>query len=135
MELFNWRTRTISSGVGPEKNRFYLYGKKFFLYNNHQALQPLIKRDRCNKQYSARLTWWLDRLAHFNISIQQILGNNLKFSRFFSPKSCTTTENTFDEQHVKNILTEQAELSLTTEESSRTNHNTRPTKALLTNTI
>ena len=41
---------------GLEKLRFYLYGKKVFLYTDHQALEPLIKRNRCNKQYSARLT-------------------------------------------------------------------------------
>ena len=45
---------------GLEKFRFYLYGKKVFLYTDHQALEPLIKRNRCNKQYSARLTRWLD---------------------------------------------------------------------------
>ena len=33
---------------GLEKVRFYLYGKKVFLYTDHQALEPLIKRNRCN---------------------------------------------------------------------------------------
>ena len=41
---------------GLEKFRFQLYGKKVYLYTDHQALEPLIKRNRCNKQYSARLT-------------------------------------------------------------------------------
>ena len=54
---------------GLEKFRFYLYGKEVFLYTDHQALEPLIKRNRCNRQYSARLTRWLDRLAHFDIAI------------------------------------------------------------------
>ena len=31
---------------GLEKFRFYLYGKKVFLYTDHQALEPLIKRNR-----------------------------------------------------------------------------------------
>ena len=53
---------------GLEKFRFYLYGKKVFLYTDHQALEPLIKRNRCNRQYSARLTRWLDRLAHLDIA-------------------------------------------------------------------
>ena len=52
---------------GLEKLRFLLYGKKVFYNTDHQALEPLIKRNRCNKQYSARLTRWLDRLAHFDI--------------------------------------------------------------------
>ena len=55
---------------GLEKFRFYLYGKRVRLYTDHQALEPLIKRNRSNKQYSARLTRWLDRLTHFDISIQ-----------------------------------------------------------------
>ena len=41
---------------GLEILRFYLYGKKVHLYTDHQALEPLIKRNRSNKQYSARLT-------------------------------------------------------------------------------
>ena len=41
---------------GLEKLRFYLDGKKVQLYTDHQALEPLIKRNRSNKQYSARLT-------------------------------------------------------------------------------
>ena len=36
--------------------RFCLYGKKVFLYTNQQALEPLIERNRSNKQYCARLT-------------------------------------------------------------------------------
>ena len=69
---------------GLETFRFYLYGKKVFLYTGHQALQPLIKRNRCNRQNSARLTRWLDRLAHFDIAIQHIAGSNLKFTDFLS---------------------------------------------------
>ena len=53
---------------GLKKFRFHLYGKKVYLYADHQALAPLIKRNRCNKQYSARLIRWLDRLAHFDIA-------------------------------------------------------------------
>ena len=66
---------------GLEKFRFYLYGKKVFLYTDHQALEPLIKRNRCKRLYSARLTRWLDRLAHFDIAIQHIAGSNLKVGR------------------------------------------------------
>ena len=98
---------------GLEKFRFYLYGKKVFLYTDHQALEPLIKRNRCNKQYSARLTRWLDRQAHFDISVQHIAGSNLKFTDFLSSKPVegAMTENMYDEQYVINILTEQAELN------------------------
>ena len=100
--------------MGIRKTPFLPNGKKVFLYTDHQALESLIKRNRCNKQYSARLTRWLDRLAHFDISIQQIAGNNLKFTEYLSrnPVEGVTPENIYDEQYVINTLTEQAELNL-----------------------
>ena len=52
---------------GLEHFRLYIYGKPIELLTDHQALEPLIKRKRSNKTYSARLTRWLDRLAHFDI--------------------------------------------------------------------
>ena len=99
---------------GLEKFRFHLYGKKVHLYTDHQALEPLIKRNRCNKQYSARLTRWLDRLPHFDISIQHIAGSNLKFTDYLSknPVGGTTPEENYEEEYVINILTEHAELNL-----------------------
>ena len=33
---------------GLEKFRFHLYGKKVYLYTDHQALEPILKRNRCN---------------------------------------------------------------------------------------
>ena len=99
---------------GLEKLRFYLYGKKVYLYTNHQSLEPLIKRNRCNKQYIARLTWWLDRLAHFDIAIQHIAGSNLKFTDYLSriPVGGATPEDNYDEEYVINILSEQESLNL-----------------------
>ena len=99
---------------GLEKFRFYLYGKKVYLYTDHQALEPLIKRNRCNKQYSARLTRWLDRLTHFDISIQHIAGSNLKFTAYLSrnPVGGAAPEENYEEKYVINILTEHAKLNL-----------------------
>ena len=98
---------------GLEKLRFDLYGKKVFLYTDHQALEPLIKRNRCNMQYCARLTRWLDRFAHFDIAIQHIAGSNSKFTTFLSrnPIEKATNEDVYDEQYVINIFSEQAELN------------------------
>ena len=112
---------------GLEKLRFYLYGKKVFLYTDHQALEPLIKRNRCNRQYSARLTRWLDRLAHFDIAIQHIAGSNLKFTDFLSrnPVENAATEDVYDEQYVINIISEQAELNLKYGSLFVANHATR----------
>ena len=98
---------------GLEKFRFHLYGKKVCLYTDHQALEPLIKRNRCNKQYSARLTQWLDRQAHFDIAIQHIAGSNLKFTNYLSrnPVGGATPADNYDEEYVINILSEQAKLN------------------------
>ena len=100
--------------MGLRKIPLLFIRKKGFLCTDHQAIEHLIKRNRCNKQYSARLTGWLDRLAHFDISIQHIAGSNLKFTDFLSrnPVEGATTENMYDEQYVISILTEQAELNL-----------------------
>ena len=74
----------------------------------------MIKRNRCNRQYSARLTRWLDRLAHFDIAIQHIAGSNLKFTDFLSrnPVESASNEDVYDEQYVINSLFEHAELNV-----------------------
>ena len=36
-----------------EHFRLYIYGKRIKLLTDHQALEPLIKRNRSNKTYSA----------------------------------------------------------------------------------
>ena len=99
---------------GLEKFRFYLYGKKVHLYTDHQALELLIKRNRSNKQNSARLTRWLDRLTHFDISIQHIASSKLKITNNPSrnPVGGATPEENYDEEYVINILAEQVELNL-----------------------
>ena len=100
--------------LGLEKFRIYLYGRKVFLYTDHQALEPLIKRKRCNKQNSAKLTRWLDRLAHFDIAIQHFAGSNLKFTDYLSrtPVVGATPEDNYDEEYVITTLSEQAKLNL-----------------------
>ena len=59
----------LSVAWGLEKFRFYLYGKVVNLYTDHQALEPIIKRNRTYRQNSAQLTRWPDRLAHIDIPI------------------------------------------------------------------
>ena len=65
---------------GFENFRLDLYGKKVFFYTDHQALEPLIKRKRCKKPYSARVTRWLDKLAHLDISGQHMARSNRTFT-------------------------------------------------------
>ena len=87
--------------------------KENLFISDHQALEPLIKRNRCKRQYSARLTRWLDRLAHFDIAIQPIAGNNIKFTDFLSrnPVEKAASEDVYYEQYIINILSEQTDLN------------------------
>ena len=64
--------------------RYYVYGKKVNLLTDHQALQPLLKRNRGHKQYSARLTQWLDRLSNFNVNVQRTAGKNIPLTDYLS---------------------------------------------------
>ena len=69
---------------GLEYFRYYVYGKKVNLLTDHQALQPLLKRNRAHKQYSARLTRWLDRLSHFDVNVQYTAGKNIPLTDYLS---------------------------------------------------
>ena len=60
----------LGASSGLEYFRYYVYGEKVNLLTDHQALQLLLKRNWAHKQYSARLTRWLDRLRHFDVNVQ-----------------------------------------------------------------
>ena len=62
---------------GLEQFRLYIYGNPNEILPDHQALEPLVKRNISNKTYSARLTRWLDRLAIFDINMKHIAGKHL----------------------------------------------------------
>ena len=91
---------------GLEHFRLYIYGKPIELLTDHQALEPLIKRNRSNKTYSARLTRWLDRLALFDINIKHIAGNNLTLTDYLSrnPVAKPIPIENYDEEYVINCL-------------------------------
>ena len=61
---------------GLKDFRYYVFGKRVKLLTYHQALQPLLKRNRAHKQYSAKLTRWLDRVSHFDVNVQYTAGKN-----------------------------------------------------------
>ena len=64
--------------------RYYVYGKRVNLLTDHQALQPLLKRNRAHKQYSARITRWLDSLSHFDVNVQYTAGKNIPLTDYLS---------------------------------------------------
>ena len=91
---------------GLELFRLYSYGKLIKLLTDHQALEPLIKRNRSNKTYSARLTRWLDRLAHFTINVNHIAGKHLALTDYLSrnPILPPQADDTYDEEYVINNI-------------------------------
>ena len=58
-----------------EHFKYYLYGNKFTLHTDHQALLSALKNNRGNKKYQSRLSRWVDRLLTFNFTIEHIPGN------------------------------------------------------------
>ena len=69
---------------GLEYFMYYVYGKRMNLLTDHQALQPLLKKNRAHKQYSARLTRCLDRLSHFDVNFQSTAGKNIPLTDYLS---------------------------------------------------
>ena len=85
------------------------------LFSDHQALEPLLKRNKVNNQYSTRLTRLPDRLTHLDISLKLTAGelgevpyqtnnNKKKFTKNRSlilEKTTKTTERSEKENHRK----------------------------------
>ena len=91
---------------GIEHFRLYIYGKPIKLLTDHQALETLIKRNRSNKTYSTRLTKWLDRLAHFSISVSLIAGKHSALTDYLSrnPTAPPQANDAYDEEYVVNNI-------------------------------
>ena len=91
---------------GLEHFRFYIYGKPVILFSDHSALEPLLKRNRANKTYSARLTRWLDRITHFDVTVNHIAGEEIKLTDYLSrhPTGKAEDEASYEEEYVINAL-------------------------------
>ena len=91
---------------GLEHFRLYTYGKPIKLLTDHQALEPLIKRNRSNKTYSARLTRWLDRLAHFTINVNHIAGKHSPLTDYLSrnPNAPPQQDEAYEGEYVINSI-------------------------------
>ena len=61
--------------------------KKVNLLTDHQALQPLLKRNRVHKQNRATLTRWLDRLSHFDVNAQYTAAKKHSADGLLKPTS------------------------------------------------
>ena len=91
---------------GLEHFRLDIYGKPVELITDHQALETLIKRNRSNKSYSARITRWLDRLAQFDIQIKHVAGKHLKLTDYLSRNPISKPEpiENYNEEYVINCI-------------------------------
>ena len=77
---------------GLEYFRYYVYGKRLNLLKDHQPLQPLLKQNRAHKQYSPRLTRWLDILSYFDVIVQYTAGKNIPLSDYLSRHPIVSTK-------------------------------------------
>ena len=91
---------------GLEHFRLYIYGKPVKLLTDHQALEQLIKRNRSNKIYRARLTRWLDRLAHFTMNVNHIAGKHLALTDYLSrnPIAPAQNDDVYEKEYVINSI-------------------------------
>ena len=91
---------------GFEQFELYIYDKPIKLLTDHQAIEPLIKRNRSNKTNSTRLTRWMDRLAHFTIIANHIAGKHLALTDYLSvtqkPSVPLHTDDAYDNENVIN---------------------------------
>ena len=87
-----------------EHFRLCIYGEPILYLTDNQALEPFVKRNRSNKTYSARLTRWLDRLAHFSINVSHIVGKHLALKDYLSrnPSTPPQADDAYDEEYVIN---------------------------------
>ena len=85
----------------------YIYGKPIKLPTDHQALEPLLRRNRSTKTYTARLTRWLDRLAHFSINVRHTTGKYIALTVYLSRTSSSPpqADAAYDEDFVINNIT------------------------------
>ena len=91
---------------GLENFRLYIYGETIKLLRDHQAQEPLIKRNRPNITYSARLTRWLGRLPHFTINGNHTGGKYLALTDYLSRNSSAPpqADDAYDDEYVINNI-------------------------------
>ena len=89
-----------------EHFKYYLYGSKFELQTDRQALLLDLKNNRGNKTYQSRLTRWVDRLLPLHFTVQHVPGKNMGFAGYFSryPISLAPQPLESDKNYVVNLI-------------------------------
>ena len=67
-----------------EHFKYYLYGRRFTLITDHQALVGALQSNRGNKTYQSRLTRWIDRLIPFDFDIHHLAGSKMGLIDYIS---------------------------------------------------
>ena len=100
--------KVLAVAKGVERFPFFLYGEIVYLYNDHHALEHLIKRNQAHQQYRTRQTRWLNRLAHFGLSKQYTIGTKLKITDCLSrhPTENESFKEKYEDEYVINNGTE-----------------------------
>ena len=103
------RTRLLALVWGVERFRFQLYGKQVQSFSDHQTLEPLLKRNKTNKQYSGRLIR-LDRLNHFDKTLKYTAGKDINFTNFISrnPTEIAEPEEIYEKEFVISAIAQLA---------------------------
>ena len=57
--------------------KYYLYGRRFTLITDHQALVSALNSNKNNKTYQSRLTRWIDGLLPFDFDIKHLSGSKM----------------------------------------------------------
>ena len=83
-EIFIRRIGATGRSLGIREMQIFVYGKQVQLFSDHQALEPLLKRNKANKQNSALLIRWLDRRCHLDISLKHSAGKGIEYTDFIS---------------------------------------------------
>ena len=109
--------RITSRSLGPGKIQIppiRYTSKQVQLFSDDRALEPLLERNKVNKQYSAQLTRWLDRINHFDISLKHTAGKEIKFPVFISrkPTEILEPEKNNEEEFVINALAQLASVNV-----------------------
>ena len=91
-----------------EHFKYYLYGSKFILQTDHQALLTALKENRGNKTYQSRLARWVDRLLEFHFTVEHVPGKNMGFADYLSrnPSGEAIYPSDEDENFVINTIDE-----------------------------
>ena len=69
----------------------------------------MLKRNRAHKQYSARLTRWLDRLSHFDVNVHYTAGKNIPLTDYLSQRPIVNTAENETENYVRGGIETESE--------------------------